>query len=162
MRLKLHGVSGPYAGETFEIGEEPIIIGRNPSAAHIVLPINALAVSGKHVAVWLDKKRNVCMVEDFSTNGTFKVSGERIPKDQPIAFSEGERFYLGNVNCVFEVQIEDLWATIEKEKVVQTVVKERQDEFYDGMSNASIVSSRYRGLTGQFRRFVARIIDRFF
>ena len=157
MSLKIHGVSGPYAGEVFEIGEEPVIIGRNPSAAHLVLPINELEFSGKHAAVWFDRSRNVCMVEDFSTNGTFKVSSGRIPKDQPVAFFKGERFYLSSIKCLFEVQIEDSLATVEKEKVVQTVVKDGQAE----ISNDRIVPSRFAGLAGFWRRFVALIIDRF-
>jgi serine/threonine protein kinase len=105
--LSLHCASGDYQGQSIEIGDRGIVIGRNPALANLVL--SSAEVSGKHVRVWCDSAASKAWIEDLqSTNGTFylesrssanvwiRLSGSKL-------LSVGDRFRLSSSAAEFEV-----------------------------------------------------------
>jgi hypothetical protein len=94
---KITGVSGVYAGQSFEIknGEE-MIFGRDGSFAHIVISSNADKVSRKHCVIRYDAGNRAYYVTDFSSNGTFYNSGVRIVANIPTQLALGTVISLGD------------------------------------------------------------------
>jgi uncharacterized RDD family membrane protein YckC len=102
---QLYCLSGVHAGEIFPLGITPVVIGCDPGVSHIILPTGDQQYSGKHAAIWFDPQQNVCFLQDFSTNGVFKASGERLSPGQIVAIGPGERFFLVDLNCMFEFRL---------------------------------------------------------
>jgi S1-C subfamily serine protease len=103
-RPVLRGVSGYYAGTSlpFEGGEW--VIGRESQVATLVLPEAQGAVSKRHCIVRHDAAARKIFLEDtWSTNGTFLHAGTKIEPGRPYELRPGDRFYLGDRSCMFEV-----------------------------------------------------------
>jgi serine/threonine protein kinase len=107
--LSLHCSTGEYQGQNIEIGNNEIVIGRNPSVANLVL--SSGEVSAKHLRVWSDPARTGIWIEDLnSTNGTFyresasaqsawsRLNGRKL-------LSNGDRFRVSNQAAEFEVKL---------------------------------------------------------
>jgi len=101
---RLFSVDGLYAGESFDLPFDGIIIGRNPKRVHLVL--NDAEVSGVHARIAPDPyDMNRFILEDLnSRNGTF-CQGSLLPgRDGPawtpiagtVVVDRGARFKIGD------------------------------------------------------------------
>lgn len=67
-------LSGDFAGNSLPLATAPIVIGRLPDMANVVLPLPE--VSGAHAKAWADKKGAGVWIEDLnSRNGTYVLRG---------------------------------------------------------------------------------------
>jgi serine/threonine protein kinase len=109
-RLSLYCVAGEYQGETVEIGPQPIVIGRNPAVANLVLTSGE--ISAKHVRVWVDSAGSGVWIEDMhSMNSTFYRqaaprgnSSDWVRLSDSTLLSAGDRFRLSEDAAEFEVK----------------------------------------------------------
>ena len=89
-------LEGPDAGQSFEIHEPEVVIGRAPE---VQVLLNSPAVSRSHARIFTRFGRHT--VEDLgSANGTF-LNSERLAAAQPL--SSGDRIMLGD-SVVLEYQ----------------------------------------------------------
>jgi len=102
----LRGISGQYAGSTIPLGDEPIVLGRDTHTSQLVFGVKT-GVSRRHCQVRFDARSRTFEVEDlWSSNGTYLDSGEKIKPRVPRMLQRRERFYLGNRDVTFEVDLE--------------------------------------------------------
>lgn len=105
-RPVLKGLSGFYSGTVLELGFETFTIGRDTRTANLVFPPDA-GVSRRHCSVRFDAALHRFVLEDtWSTNGTFLENGEPVTPGKPYELKAGTRFYLGNRENTFEVNVE--------------------------------------------------------
>lgn len=103
----LRGVSGPYANATMPMDDKPIAIGRDANICQLVMPADATDIGRRHCTVRWDKSIEMFILEDcWTANGTFLATGERVDTAKPQLIKPGERFYLANRGCLFEVALE--------------------------------------------------------
>ena len=102
----LVGLKGYFQGSRITIGSEGIILGREPQLAHLVYPQNYEDISRKHCVISYDEHLRQFYLEDMSTNGTFLYSGKRLTTGKGYYLSPGEKFYLVNLEEIFEVKLE--------------------------------------------------------
>lgn len=102
----LKGVSGNFAGQTIELVEGQLVIGRDPRMAQLVYPQSNEEISRKHCTVRFDERSQKFAVEDSSSNGTFLSSNEKLEPGKSYFLNPGERFYLAEPKEVFEVKME--------------------------------------------------------
>lgn len=89
MAVGLIIVRGPGRGQTFTLGADAVIIGREAQSAKLVIP--DAAVSRRHAKV--SQYGDLYAIEDLgSTNGTF-VNGERVTS--PVPLVPGDLITLG-------------------------------------------------------------------
>jgi len=106
-KLGLRCITGELAGNTLELGTEPIVIGRDPDLANVVIP--EPEISGAHARVWLDAGTGAPWIEDLeSRNGTYilkpDTSSGWVEVHERQALSKGDRFYLcGDELAMFEI-----------------------------------------------------------
>lgn len=105
-RPAIKGIAGRFAGQTIELTEGMVIIGRDPRLAQLVYPLSSEEISRKHCTVRFDEKTQKFMLEDSSSNGTFLSSNQRLDPDKPYYLNPGDRFYLADPKEVFEVRME--------------------------------------------------------
>ncbi len=98
----LKGINGLYAGKEIEMTDK-IIIGRDAGMAQLIYPSSSDDISRRHCGVSFDGKAGRFVLEDYSTNGTFLSSNERLTAGRPYYLSPGESFYLSNASELFEV-----------------------------------------------------------
>lgn len=109
--------SGPNSGQTFELGENEIIIGRDVNANFV---INDPEVSRRHAHIY-KQGANYVIVDLGSTNGTV-VNGQRIAG--PYILSPGEFITLGeHTQVLFEKVVLDPDATIASLRPVEPVLQ---------------------------------------
>jgi hypothetical protein len=103
----LRGITGPYVNATVPLDSEQIAIGRDTSLCQLVLPADATDIGRRHCTVHWDKSNETFVLEDcWTSNGTFLDNGERIDSATPRCLKPGDRFYLANRHCQFEVALE--------------------------------------------------------
>lgn len=105
-RPVLKGIAGRFAGQTVELMEGQLVIGRDPRLAQLVYPLSSDEISRKHCTVRFDEKTQKFVVEDSSSNGTFLSSNQKLDPGKPYYLNPGERFYLADPKEVFEVKME--------------------------------------------------------
>ena len=105
-RPVLKGVAGRFAGQTIELVEGQLAIGRDPRLAQLVYPQSSEEISRKHCTVRFDDKTQKFVLEDSSSNGTFLSSNQKLDSGKPYYLNSGERFYLADPKEVFEVKLE--------------------------------------------------------
>lgn len=103
---KLKGLSGYFAGQTLELNGTLLSIGRDAKQCQLVYPNTSEEISRKHCTIRFDKYNGTFMIEDHSSNGTYLVSGERIPQGKITQLRSGDRFYLSAQENMFEVNWE--------------------------------------------------------
>lgn len=103
---KLKGLSGYFVGQTLELNGTQLSIGRDAKQCQLVYPHTSEEISRKHCTVRFDHYNQTFMIEDHSSNGTFLVSGERIPQGKITQLRSGDRFYLSSNENMFEVSWE--------------------------------------------------------
>ncbi|MBI1179376.1 MAG: SpoIIE family protein phosphatase [Alphaproteobacteria bacterium] len=82
-------IDGGEPGQRVEIGDKPMIIGRDPGCSFV---INDSQVSRRHCSVGL-RFETAVLTDNGSTNGTY-VGGKRIA--EPVPLTEGMIFTIGN------------------------------------------------------------------
>lgn len=98
----LYGLAGEYKGKAVPFDGKPIVIGRDPSAAHLVFPQHYTSVSSRHCQIIFDEGR--LLLEDLeSKNGTV-CNGKRLQPGKPVELKAGDRFHLGDPANAFEVR----------------------------------------------------------
>lgn len=103
----LRGLTGQYSGVEVELGEEPIVLGRDTQASQLVFEPNTEGVSRRHCQVSFDVRSGTFELEDlWSSNGTFLDDGEQLSPRMPRALASRDRFYLGGRDLIFEVVME--------------------------------------------------------
>ena len=91
------GKTGMYRYATFRIesGEE-MFIGRDAAMSHIIVDTGAEKVSRKHCGIVYDGRRRQYIVCDYSSNGTFREDGGRLPEMVMTVLPYGTTIYLGD------------------------------------------------------------------
>ncbi len=105
-RPVLRGIAGRFAGQTVELVDGQLVIGRDPRLAQLVYPLSSDEISRKHCTVRFDEKTQKFIVEDSSSNGTFLSSNQKLDPGKPYYLNSGERFYVADPKEVFEVKME--------------------------------------------------------
>lgn len=104
-KVQLKGVSGYFAGSVIEFGERTMTVGRDPALCQVVFPGEEKRIGRSHCKLHFDPVRRRLDLEDCgSTNGTFMLSGERLRPGTRRRLVAGDRFYLVDLDHVFEVQ----------------------------------------------------------
>ncbi len=86
---RLEIMNGGFEGMTYDLNEEEIIVGRNPTTNITLLDEG---ISREHALILFDEDVPGYVIEDLaSTNGT-KLNGKRV-RSAPLA--EGDKFQIG-------------------------------------------------------------------
>lgn len=81
--------NGGFEGMTYELGDEPTVIGRNPTTDITLLDEG---ISREHAIVEFDEDEGAYTIEDLqSTNGT-KLNGKRV---RQAALTDGDEILIG-------------------------------------------------------------------
>ena len=90
------GISGMYAGATFDVGDgKPIVFGRSADAANVVFDQTDTDISREHCVIRYDQLSGQFILTDKSTNGTYDSGNNRFPKNQQTNVAPGTVIYLG-------------------------------------------------------------------
>lgn len=104
---RLIGINGCYEGHSIELSAEEIAIGRDPALCQLVFPAEAADVGKKHCTIRYDAaNKRFILVDCASTNGTYLLSGQKLPKNGTEYLRDGDRFYLSSMNNTFEVRVQ--------------------------------------------------------
>lgn len=103
-KVSIQGCSGMYSGAEFLV-EGNQIIGRDSSRSQIVFPATSAAVSGQHCVVEV-KADGIELADLGSTNGTFLENGTRLQEGKSVMLKNGEKFYLGSRENMFQVLVQ--------------------------------------------------------
>jgi hypothetical protein len=102
----LKGISGRFAGQTVEMVDGQIVIGRDPRLAQLVYPQGSEEISRKHCTIRFDKNTGKFEITDSSSNGTYLSSNDKLEQGKPRQLNAGDRFYLADPKEVFEVRVD--------------------------------------------------------
>lgn len=103
-RWSLYSRSGPLAGSVVELTTDPLIIGRDPKEANLIIS-DYPGISRRHCQVQIDRDlRNILLEDCGSTNGTFLENGIRLAMGRAYSLKQGDRFYLITPDILFEVR----------------------------------------------------------
>ena len=98
---RLEIMNGGFEGMTYDLRDDEIVIGRNPTTDITLLDEG---ISREHAMVLFDEDANAFVIEDLaSTNGT-KLNGKRI---RSAPRSEGDRIQVGQTFFRFVLVKED-------------------------------------------------------
>lgn len=97
-------LAGEYSGNEIEINNF-ITLGRDPSVSQLIFSTSKGDVSRKHCTVIFNGNLGTIELIDSSTNGTFLNNGTRLTANTPYKLNNGDIFYLGNREEIFQVQI---------------------------------------------------------
>jgi Trypsin-like peptidase domain/FHA domain len=101
----LYCLTGHYAGNTLELTDQPLVIGRDPTLCQLVMPTTMKGIGRRHCKLSYDKKDNCFWIEDHSSaNGTF-VNNQRIPSGTKKRLKNGTHFYLDTTDNEFKVGV---------------------------------------------------------
>ncbi len=90
------GLSGMYAGQQIPLAiNEELLIGRD-GTCNLIIDKQAEKLSRKHCSILYDRARNVYMVTDFSSNGTYIDGGNRLVANMATQLQRGTVIALGN------------------------------------------------------------------
>ena len=105
-RPVVKGISGHFAGQTLELSENQITLGRDPRLSQLVYPQDREEISRKHLTIRFDERTHKFALMDSSSNGTYLSSNQKLEPGQSYHLNPGDRFYLADPNEVFEVKVE--------------------------------------------------------
>ena len=89
--------SGQLAGQSFEIGEEPVVLGRGDEAN---LPLNDSAASGRHAEI-VGENGGWIISDLDSANGT-EINGAQIESGTEMRVQNGDQVAFGGVVLKFQ------------------------------------------------------------
>ncbi len=93
----LKGMSGVYAGQTFQLDSD-IIFGRDPANCNIVFPPSSVGVSRVHCQICMNVYgQKAVLIDCNSTYGTF-LNGMRVYPGQPAVLTTGSVISFGTDN----------------------------------------------------------------
>ena len=91
----LRGVTGKYAGQSFDLLQGRVVIGRDPAVCNIVFDPNTPGISGRHCQVVYDPNEDCFLITDLgSSYGTFLSGGKKLTANVTERLSAGDTFYL--------------------------------------------------------------------
>lgn len=90
----LIGMSGIYAGQTFELDQD-VILGRAPNLCNVVFPPDAAGVSKIHCQICLNVNGYRAIVDCDSTYGTF-LNGVKLYPGKMAILQSGSEIRIGN------------------------------------------------------------------
>jgi len=102
---QLVGISGQFAGQSVELNQGQVTIGRDPRVAHLIYQHASEEISRKHCTVYYDEQKQKFVVEDVSTNGTYVYPQTRLNYGQPVYLEAGTRFFISNPSELFELRL---------------------------------------------------------
>jgi len=83
-------------------GEE-IILGRDAAMAHVIIDQDADRVSRRHCGIRYNPQDGSYIVTDYSTNGTFREDGSRMPSNMSVTLMRGATIKLGSSSVSFRL-----------------------------------------------------------
>ncbi len=101
----LVGISGQYAGQAVDLTSRQIRLGRDPGTSDLVY-IQPDTISRNHCSVSFDHHKQVFIIVDHSTNGTFLYPQKRLLKGKAVVLESGTKFYIGDPSELFELRVE--------------------------------------------------------
>ena len=103
---QLIGVAGLFAGKSFPIRPQGIMMGRDSAACDFVFPDHAQGISRNHCKIQFNPQTQMFVLYDLgSSYGTFLGNGVRVPQGQPMAMRPGDEFYLASRANLFRVSL---------------------------------------------------------
>lgn len=100
----LRGVTGKFAGQTFDLEKGKVVIGRDPAGANIIFDESTAGISRRHCQIVYDSAEDSFRITDLgSSYGTFLGNGKKLPANVPEKLSAGDTFYLNNSSNRFLV-----------------------------------------------------------
>ena len=103
-RAVIRGVTGRFAGQSFDLTRGKIVMGRMPGVCNIVFEEGTPGVSGNHCQVTYDPVSDSCMITDNgSSYGTFLANGKKLSPNVPERINFGDTFYLADGTNKFVV-----------------------------------------------------------
>ncbi len=101
--LVLSCLSGPLRGQTYNINQKELMIGRDVDC-HVRLPGNQEGISRHHCAIrW---QQGIPVLVDLNSScGTFLGNGTKLPPNYPTAIAPGTRFYLSSPGILFQITV---------------------------------------------------------
>jgi S1-C subfamily serine protease len=103
----IKGVVGSFAGQNIELVENQLTIGRDPRLAQLVYPQNKEEISRKHCTIRFDINTQKFILTDYSSNGTYLSSNQKLEPGQAYYLNSGDSFYLADPGEVFKVKVEN-------------------------------------------------------
>lgn len=104
-RAMLHCLNGHYAGNSLELNEHALSIGRDPELCQLVMPSTRSEIGRRHCSLSFDPDQGCIWLEDhWSTNGTF-VNNQRIRSGELQRLNNGDQFYLNSTENMFKVGV---------------------------------------------------------
>lgn len=106
MNPQIIGISGQYAGRSFPVSPQGVMMGREPTSCDFVFPDGSSGISRNHCKLQFNPQTQMFILYDLgSTYGTFLGNGARVPQGQPAALRVGDEFFLGSRANVFRVAL---------------------------------------------------------
>ena len=100
----LRGVTGKYAGQSFNLSNGRVTIGRDASVCNIVYDKNMPGISGRHCQVAYQPGEGCFIITDLgSSYGTFLGNGKKLTANVAEKLSSGDTFYLCDTGNQFVV-----------------------------------------------------------
>lgn len=105
-RAIVRSMAVQHNGLTVEVGNKPVLIGRDYANCQVVFSENTAAVSRKHCSVSYDSAAGVFTITDLrSSYGTFFMGGQKLKANIPYQIKPGESFYVGDKANVIRVEL---------------------------------------------------------
>lgn len=103
----LRSMSSQHAGITNQLGNQPVIIGRDVVACSIIFKEGTSGVSSKHCQIQYDSFSGLFILTDLnSTYGTFLSNGQKLQPGVPYKLNPKDSFYLGEQTNLIYVDLE--------------------------------------------------------
>ena len=102
-RMGVTCLAGPLKGQTYAIGPQGMIIGRDHDCA-IRFPSGHPGVSRHHCSLRMDGG-TLKLTDMGSSHGTYLADGTRLPVQFPTPAAAGTRFYLASTDNLFQIVI---------------------------------------------------------
>ena len=138
---KLYILSGPDKGQSFEVGRDPVYVGRS---AHNTIKMSDKAVSRRHLKILM--RGNRYFIKDLeSENGTF-ISGKEVSGGVDIEVAEGVPIVIGmTVICLGERCLENVRPVLDSMEL-STNISEESGVFqqHESMTTQKIMELIYK------------------
>ena len=103
----VRSMAAQHNGQTVQLHNQPIQIGRDPAVCRIAYRDGTPGVSSKHCQVYYSEGDNAFVVTDLnSTYGTFLSNGQRIAPNVPTKMAPKSSFYLGDAENTIYLDLE--------------------------------------------------------
>ena len=138
---KLYILSGPDKGQSFEVGTDPVYVGRS---AHNTIKMSDKAVSRRHIKILM--RGNRYFIKDLeSENGTF-ISGREVSPGVEVEVAEGVPIVIGmTVICLGERCLENVRPVLDSMEL-STNISEQSGLFqqHESMTTQKIMELIYK------------------